>query len=153
VSQNINEPKKRGRPRTQNYQNIGQFLMEFETLKCEYLMQKEIIKSLEAHSRALLEKRDFGRHVQGDYTPLLRTEFKGQVFQCSKCGRKDTGTDFLYDPDHDPPRLRVTLKCGHRMDFPLPQAPKKCPSCGGEVQKDSVGFFCILCPWKQHFGE
>ena len=40
------------------------------------------------------------------------------VLRCSTCGYLHRGDfSFTDDPNHKPPRLRVTMGCGHRIDF------------------------------------
>lgn len=169
--------RKRGRPRTKPYHEFAEFLMEFEQLKRDYLFRKKIVESMYAAAWKKLEELD--NIVQVD-TPGISTaertfslegvdprftsnknvvrkgpryKYHGDCFKCTTCGKESPGTDFTIDEDHDPPRIRFTLECGHRQELIIrTKPPSKCPKCDGEIQKDEEGFFCILCNWKE-FGE
>ena len=110
---------KRGRTRTKKYRSIEEFLMDFEKEKRHYLAHREIVKTLLGHTWKKLEQADEGRHIRGGYKPIIKTKYHGDAFRCPQCGQLDHGKEFVLDLEHDPPRLRVTLSCGHRIDFRL----------------------------------
>ncbi|MEM3824422.1 MAG: hypothetical protein QXH87_05750 [Candidatus Bathyarchaeia archaeon] len=145
----IPERKKsrRGRPRTKTYIKVADFLNEFERIKLEYLRLKRIAETLHGATVHKIEPYGTGRYR--NEKEILKVRDKGEFFKCPKCGAYCVGKEMVIDLEHDPPRIRLPLECGHWLDLAL-KPPKKCPKCGGELQIDQDGFkFCVYCDWKE----
>lgn len=159
--------RERGRPRTKPYYDIGDFLSESEEIKKDWLFRKIIIETLEKRRWRQLEEIDNIVYVDTPgvspdpnrdpdlIKPIIRAgprwKFQGETFRCATCQKTSRGSDFTIDEDHDPPRIRWTLECGHRQETEIiTHRPHECPACGGEIQPDVEGLlFCLLCTWKE----
>lgn len=143
----------RGRPPKKRYFRIDEYLIETERVKREflnlrnyYLMRRVVAATLLHAGRKILKVREG------------QTVFTGTSFRCPRCGRMDRGEKFTVDFDHVPPRLRVPLKCGHRLELLL-----RCPLCGEKISSEKVwnerkarydhDIFCVTCGWNFHLHE
>lgn len=143
----------RGRPPKKRYFRIDEYLMETEKIKREYinlrnyyLMRRVVAEALLRAEHKILKHRENA------------TIFTGTAFMCPKCKTRDRGERFTLDLDHIPPRLRIPLKCGHRLELYL-----RCPLCGKRISIDKVwnersarydhDVFCVSCGWSFRISE
>ena len=132
----MSEPKKRGRPRVNDYTNLGELLTRLGETRNELgslMILYETIK----------------KGVWAQFDDETHIKLKAERIRCPTCHSLDDPIDFTIDIDHEPPRVRMYMpKCKHRIDLVIDKWCKKCPECGGELQEDSEGKFCILCTWR-----
>ena len=150
----------KGRPKTRNYTDVAEFLWEFERLKLKYLIDQAVVDTLLTSTYTKINPYDTGLTFTSglEEQPVIKKKRHNVGLICSLCGFIDSAKVALnVDLDHDPPRIRYTLHCGHRNERIVHNLwnPKQCPKCGGAIQRDEDEFlFCVKCGWKQgDFGE